>query len=210
MKSFKNSFILYDDSLDILDELSDEESGRLFKAITKCHKAIVSEKTQWVNSDNLGLSRLEWVLLKPFYNQLVRDYNRYLDTCRKNKENGKKGGRPTKEKPSGLIGNPKNPDSDSDSDSDSGTLPTPKKTSSGCRIDNLPPQTKKELHLWMIEYAKEKNIHLIEVEKFINHWKDNTTKKAIKKDWKSTFRIWCSKDYVQKVSTQKKQKDFLV
>lgn len=110
----KKSLILHNDSLEILEELSDEEAGKLLKAIYKANLAIANEKTQSVNMGYLGLSRLEWVLFKPFYNQLLRDYEKYKTVCERNKNNGKKGGR----KPNKTQSPPVKADSDSDSDSD--------------------------------------------------------------------------------------------
>jgi hypothetical protein len=107
--------------LDILDDLTDEQAGMLFKAI-KAHQ----------KGEDLELSPIVKIAFSPFKNQFARDDEKYQKIVERNKNNGLKGGRPKNqdnpEKPSGLIGNPDNPrkadnkndiDSDSDSDSDS-------------------------------------------------------------------------------------------
>ena len=86
----KKSFLIYVDSLDILDELKPSEIANLFLAIKAHH-----------NGENFELDSITRVALKPFLIQWERDAERYEQTCNRNKENGLKGGRPPK--------NPKNP-----------------------------------------------------------------------------------------------------
>lgn len=111
MKTTKKSFILYIDSLEILSELSDEEAGKLFKAIYDLQTlgTIPADKTTKL-------------LLLSFKNQFARDNEKYDKQVERNKTNGRKGGRPkTQNNPVGLSGiqnNPHKADSDSDTDSD--------------------------------------------------------------------------------------------
>jgi len=111
----RKSFILHIDSLDILEHLTDEQSGQLFKAIKS-----------YMNGEEILLDALLNIAFIPIKNQLDRDLLKYNSICARNKANGLKGGRPAKpKKPTGLSGNPKNPsepkkaDSDNDSDNDS-------------------------------------------------------------------------------------------
>ena len=113
--STRKSFIIHKDSLSILDDLSDEQAGQLFKAI----------KSYQLDEEK-ELSSLIKIAFSPFKNQFVRDAEKYLNTVERNRINGSKGGRPPNpenpEEPSGLIGNPTKPkktDSGSKSDSDS-------------------------------------------------------------------------------------------
>ena len=116
--SNKKSFVLYKDSLQVLNDLSDEQAGKLFKAI----KAIQL-------GEDFELDALTKVALSPFKAQFTRDNEKYEMIVERNKNNGLKGGRPKTElnpekakEPSGIVTNPENPkkaDSDSDSDSDS-------------------------------------------------------------------------------------------
>lgn len=124
----KKSFVLHLDSLGVLQELSNEQAGILFKAIKSYHhgeEAIL----------DFGMR----MVFLPFRNQFIRDAVAYQDTVERNRGNGLKGGRPKKEtqvnpnNPSGLYQKQNNPDgslkthhnppkpkkADSDSDSDS-------------------------------------------------------------------------------------------
>ena len=112
----KKSFILHLDSLDVIDELNDQQTAELFKAI------IDYQKTGKTN-----LKGLMKVVFIPFKNQFLRDQNKYESKCETNKINGSKGGRPkkTKDNPDKpkitqrLNNKPKKAYSDNDSDSDS-------------------------------------------------------------------------------------------
>ena len=115
----KNSFLLYTDMISIFEELSDEQAGQLIKHIMK-----------YVNDqDPVFTDQLLKVAFAPIKNVLKKDLDGWKKTCVRNKENGSKGGRPPKtetvieepKKPTGLIGNPKNPnepDKDKDKDKD--------------------------------------------------------------------------------------------
>tara|TARA_R110002020_G_scaffold91712_5_gene222651 strand:+ start:578 stop:1168 length:591 start_codon:yes stop_codon:yes gene_type:complete len=112
----KKSFILHLDSLDVIDELNDQQVAELFKAI------IDYQKTGKTN-----LKGLMKVVFIPFKNQFLRDQNKYDTKCETNRINGSKGGRPkkTKDNPDKpkitqrLNGKPNKPYNDSDSDNDS-------------------------------------------------------------------------------------------
>ena len=117
--SKRKSFLIYIDSLPVLDDLTDDQAGKLFKAISAYHK-----------DEELELDSLTKIAFSPFKSQFIRDDEKYQRIVERNKNNGLKGGRPKTEgnpdKPSGLICNPDNPnkaDSDSDSDSDSDIKP---------------------------------------------------------------------------------------
>jgi hypothetical protein len=117
----KKSFILHVDSLSVLDELSNEQAGILFKAIKDYQNGLIPEL-------DFGL-RMAFL---PFENQFKRDAESYDKTCLRNKENGSKGGRPKKptetQKTQVVISKPKKADSDNDSDSENNkiTLRQPK------------------------------------------------------------------------------------
>lgn len=111
----KKSFILHLDSLDVIDELNDQQIAELFKAI------IDFQKTGKTN-----LKGLMKVVFIPFKNQFLRDQNKYDSKCETNKINGSKGGRPkkTQDNPNKpkitqrLNNKPKKPYNDNDNDSD--------------------------------------------------------------------------------------------
>jgi hypothetical protein len=78
----KKSFILHRDSLDILDELTDEQSGKLFKAIKDFQNGVEPE-----------LDSVLKMVFVPFRNQFLRDDKNYENRCEVNRANGSKGGK---------------------------------------------------------------------------------------------------------------------
>jgi len=115
-KMSKKSFLLHHDSLDVLDALSDEQAGKLFKAIRN-----------YQMGHDIELDSLLNIVFIPFKNQFIRDGVKYDGIVERNTINGAKGGRPKKSKdnpknPSGYLetqdnpSEPKKADSDSDSD----------------------------------------------------------------------------------------------
>jgi hypothetical protein len=120
----KKSFVLHIDSLQVVEELSDEQAGKLLKAIYNYQ----------IGADD-ELDLVTKVCFLPFRNQFIRDAVKYEETVERNKINGSKGGRPTiqdkskktEENPNNPLGysetqlnrtKPKKADNDSDSDSD--------------------------------------------------------------------------------------------
>lgn len=82
----KNSFLIYLDYEEQFDLLSDEELGRLLRAI------ILYEKTGKETELN-GMLKMAFSFIKT---QLDKDREKYNEVCEKNKRNGAKGGRPRK------------------------------------------------------------------------------------------------------------------
>ena len=117
----KKSFILHVDSLSVLNELTNEQAGILFKAIK-----------DYQNGINPELDFALRMAFLPFENQFKRDAESYDKTCLRNQKNGSKGGRPKKptitQKTQVVISKPKKADSDSDNDNENNkiTLRQPK------------------------------------------------------------------------------------
>lgn len=86
----KNSFKLYNDSLSILELLSDEEAGQLFKAI---YQYVIGKRK---TLPDFGDNRTLVIAFTPIKNYIDRDTEKYIQKCMENQENGKKGGRPPK------------------------------------------------------------------------------------------------------------------
>jgi hypothetical protein len=112
MAKEKNSFVLYCDLVHTFRKLSDEQAGKLFKHIL-----------EYVNDTNPTLEdALLDIVFEPIKQSLKRDLLKYERTCKRNSENGSKGGRPKKptetEKTQSVILEPKKADSDSDSEND--------------------------------------------------------------------------------------------
>lgn len=123
--SKRKSFLIHIDSLDILDDLTDEQAGQLFKAI-KSHQL----------GEPLELAPIVKIAFSPFRNQFHRDDEKYEKLCEKNKliaekryatksTTGKSGNQPS---PTATKSTDNKNDSDSDSDSDSKDILVPSVT----------------------------------------------------------------------------------
>ena len=175
----RKSFILHKDSLSILDDLSDEQAGMLFKAIKAYH----------LNED-YTLEPLIKVAFSPFKNQFIRDTEKYQNVVERNRINGSKGGRPKNpEKPTGLSGNPEKPKK-ADSDSGSGS-----KSDSKSKSKSKKP-TKEEVQAYMIERQATPLLAQSESERFINYYQANGWKvgRNPMKDWEAAVRNWMSRN----------------
>jgi hypothetical protein len=173
----KKSFVIHIDSLNVLDDLTDEQAGKLFKAI----KA-------YQNNENIELESIIKIAFSPFKNQFSRDLGSYKNRCEQNKINGLKGGRPKKqngfqesEKTELVIQKPKKADSDSDSDSDSDNK------------DKKPSRFTPPTHEQVLSYMTENGYpYNHESEKFIDFYsmKGWMVGKNKMKDWKAAVRNW--------------------
>lgn len=110
MGEMKDSFVLYTSIKDVLDELTDEEAGILFKAIVEYQ----------ATGEVPELPRCLKLFFITVKQDLDRNNEKYEETCRQRRENGKKGGRPKKakasedeeekaKKPNGFEEKPKKP-----------------------------------------------------------------------------------------------------
>jgi len=106
----RKSFVIHIDSLDILDDLSDEQAGQLFKAI-RSHQV----------GEEVELSPIVKIAFSPFKNQFGRDDEKYQKLCEKNRLIAEK--RYATKSTTGKTGNQTQPavtkSTDNKSDSDS-------------------------------------------------------------------------------------------
>ena len=127
------SFLLYKDTLSILKQLTDEEAGKLFKAIY-----------EYQTNNILPQDRLIAIIFETFLNQFKRDEQKYQNVVERNKNNiAKRWNKIDTKNTSGKIGIPKdtkNTDSDSDSVTDKD-----KDNDNNKDISNKP--TNKEIHV---------------------------------------------------------------
>jgi len=84
----KESFILFLEHEEIFSSLTDKQAGQLIKAIFEY------ERTKEIPQ----LDRILKVAFVTIKKILDKNREKYIERCEKNKENGKKGGRPKKEK----------------------------------------------------------------------------------------------------------------
>lgn len=112
----KSSFLIYLDYEEQFNLLTDEQIGRLMRAIIKY------EKTREIPQLN-GIVKMAFSFIKT---QLDRDREKYEAKCEKNRENAKKGGRPRKNQKDNLKANgfnenqmdAKKPDDDKEDEED--------------------------------------------------------------------------------------------
>jgi len=102
-QKMKKSILLYSDYAEIFDSLTDEEAGKLIKAIYEYNETGKTSLT--------GALKIIFITIRQ---GLDRDQERYDAVCERNKQNGKKGGRPretskSEEKEEDIENNPKNP-----------------------------------------------------------------------------------------------------
>lgn len=79
----RKSFILYADSLAILSELTDEEVGRVFRAIS----------SYAIGGEAVALSKVERIAFLPIKNYLDRDSDKWEDVIEKRRAAGSMGGK---------------------------------------------------------------------------------------------------------------------
>jgi len=111
----RKSFIIHMDSLVVLDSLTDEQAGQLFKKIYDYNKPKEPNETQITQSVNQIID----LVFIPFKAQFDRDSAKYQAVCERNKKNGMMGGRRTQRTQSPPVAPDSKSDSKKDSDKDS-------------------------------------------------------------------------------------------
>jgi hypothetical protein len=195
MPTQRKSFIIHKDSLSVLDELSDEQAGLLFKAMK-----------DYQNDEEIELDSLTKIIFSPFKAQFDRDNEKYKKIVERNKNNGLKGGRPKTEanpenpsKPSGLIRNPENPseadsvsksknDSKSDSEVTKDIDPLLTKETVNQNLDLLEPEAVSKVK---VNYATEdiNFAHWFYERLLLINPKQKKPTKAIFEKWANTIRL---------------------
>jgi hypothetical protein len=165
----RKSFILHIDSLGILDELSDEQAGQLFKLIHSFHNPNKPKQTQITQVVNLAFYS--------FKSQFERDFEAYNNVCERNKNNGIKGGRPKNNNPR----KPKKADSKNDSKSKNNKI----SFTQSLIFDKV------KFKEAFPEWEKEKLAYYYDS---VLTWSNEGNKKV---DWIATVRTWANKDEKQ-------------
>lgn len=190
----RKSFIIHKDSIEILDKLTDEQAGKLFKAIK------FYQKNQEIPKLDLTLD----LVFTPFLNQFIRDDEFYKKTCEARKEAGSKGGKQklaNASKCKQKVANLADSDSKNKSESESESKIKNEIKSEIINKKFIKP-TLEELQ----EYISTREIK-IDAQKFLDHydavgWKVSNNPM---KDWKACVRTWEGRNY----GTTNKQNTFL-
>ncbi|MBD5364799.1 MAG: hypothetical protein HDR79_07655 [Bacteroides sp.] len=106
----KKSFVLYLDLLGSLEQLTDAQAGKLFKAIKAYHMSVSEEASQECKAefDSLMDDFVTRLAFHPFRTAFERDAEKYQGLVDRNRKNGKKGGR-KKDSHKERTENPENP-----------------------------------------------------------------------------------------------------
>ncbi len=163
MSKERKSFLLHFDSLGILDQLTNDQCGKLFIA---CRDYNLGKE--------LNLDETLALVFFPFKAQFQRDKEKYSIVVNRNKTNGSKGGRPANpvkpKKPSGLIDNPSKPKK-ADSGNVNGSV-------SGNESDNDSKSDNKDIVTGVPKFNFKKELLALNVDKkVLNDWMDVRKKK---------------------------------
>lgn len=177
----RNTFILYRSYAEVLEALTDEEAGRLYKAIAKYAMDGVETPLE-------GYLAGYFQLIKP-----------QLDANQKKYENGAKGGRPkknqteTEEKPNENQTETKTEPTQNPMINDKCIMINDKyiKENTKEKLKRFTPPTLEEL----TAFIKENKLR-VDPELFLDYYESNGWKvgKNPMKDWKATARNWSRKD----------------
>ena len=189
-----NNFVLYADSLEILDLMSNDQIAQLFLTI----------RDYVLGRDIPELDQVTSIAFLPIKNQLDRDAKKYEAKCLVNAQNGKKGGRPPKgtgkdgnrENPVGFEETQQNqteakkPQSQSQEQSQSNNNPnnlcigdkSPKK-----RASRFTPPSVEEVRAYCFERGNN-----VDPERFVDFYESKgwTVGKNRMRDWKAAVRNW--------------------
>ena len=177
----KEYFKVFHSYLKSIEPLNDAERGRLFTAMLEYSITGVEPKLG-------GNERFIFPTMKA---NLDREIESYRNTVEANRENGKKGGRPSKpkesEKTHSLFGKPKESEKSQDKDKDKDKDIYPPKSPQGETTKFHPPSVEE-----VRAYCQERR-NGIDPQSFVDHysargWKYNGN--VAMKDWRAAVRTW--------------------
>ena len=117
--SNKDSVIFYISQYEAVQDLPDEELGKLYRAL-------FNEQIRYLGGEpkyEVELTGPTLMAYKFLVNQMHIDQKKYDQLCKRNKKNGARGGRPKKtqnnpEKPNGFFENPNDNENDNDNENE--------------------------------------------------------------------------------------------
>ena len=186
MSKKRKSFIVHNDSLNILDELTNDQAGMLFKAIK-----------DYQLGNELNLDTLTKIAFSPFKNQFERDAIKYEKLCEKNrliaesryaaKSTSGKSGNQTTPKSTKSTDNKSKSDSKSDSESKSKDIDI---------VAKAPKRFTPPTDIETVSYFEEKGSTASEAEKFWFFYdsKNWMVGKSKMKRWQSAASGWIKRN----------------
>lgn len=164
---------LYHSYLDAIQALGDAERGRLMTAMLEYSLTGAAVELS-------GNEKFVWPLFKA---QIDRDMERYKDTCRKNAENGKSGGRPKNQKnPVGFLESEKSQGKGEGKGESKGKGDSP----SG-KVTRFAPPSLSEVS----DYCQERG-NGVDPEQFVDFYASKGWRVGNQpmKDWRAAVRTW--------------------
>ena len=190
----KNSFIIYTEYMEHIEMLDMEQRGVLMTALM-CYQM----EQELPEMD--GMTKMCFSFIKA---RIDRDNEAYAEKCRKNAENGAKGGRPkangstekrtVSEKANGFSENPtkaKKADTDTDIDTDIKEKVLPKGNTKKKSAPRFTPPTVQQVE----EYSRQSGHH-VDAQRFVDFYESKgwMVGKNKMKDWKAAVRNWAKRD----------------
>lgn len=189
----RDSFVLYKSFYGPIEGMTDDQLGRLFRAIF-----------QWQIDGRADPAPDIQVAFGFIVNQFQVDNGKYRDRCERNQANGKLGGRPKKnrsvsQKPNGFFENPQKPTKTQQNPNDNENDNENDNDSKGVR-GNEAPARKHEIFVKpsfsdVQSYCRERG-NGIDPAAFIDHYESNgwMVGKTRMRDWKAAIRTWERRD----------------
>lgn len=191
----KNSFIIYTEYMEHIEMLDMEQRGILMTALM-CYQM----EQELPEMD--GMTKMCFSFIKA---RVDRDNEAYQEKCRKNAENGAKGGRPKKangfeekrtvsEKANGFSENPTKPkkaDTDTDIDTDIKEKVSPKGDTKKKSTQRFSPPTVAQVK----KFCDDHGYHL-DAQRFVDYYTSNGWRvgRNKMKDWQAAARNWAKKN----------------
>lgn len=177
----KKSFLIYTESLSVLDELNKEQIADLFLAIK-----------DYQNGVEPKLSGLMKAVFLPFKNYFDENSEKYAKVCEKRRNSGSLGGQANASKSKQMLANASKSkqmryESDSDSESDSKEKELSNESSKKKTEKRFVIPTVEEVNA----YCRERG-NGIDAERFVAHYTSNGWKvgKSPMRDWKAAIITW--------------------
>lgn len=184
----KKSFVLYTDSREIIEKLTNEQAGILIKAIMRYS----------AGEEPPEMDALTDIVFSTIRIYLDKDFEKYKEICIKRKEAGKKGGAPKgnknaekQSKQANALKNNQNkqkqakqPDNDNDNDNDNEII---KENNKRKKSNAFIPPTLEEV----ANYCNERN-NKVDPQRFIDFYSASGWMRGKNKikDWKACIRTW--------------------